>query len=147
MDQQHPLYFLYTFFVHGVSAGFLTFNWAWLFVLLDLFAGRQMTFGNPPLIWFFWALFSPIFFVFFFSPFSSFPFFFFFFVLPLGVLKAYLFAFFLLFFFSFCCNIGLPISLMFFFLFLSFLFYCNIGLPSATYTSFSLLSLFLFHLC
>ena len=81
MDQQHPLYFLYTFFVHGVSAGFLTFNWAWLFVLLDLFAGRQMTFGNPPLIWFFWALFSPLFFVFFFShflPFLSFFFFLFF---------------------------------------------------------------------
>ena len=133
MNQQHPLYFLYTFFVHGVSAGFLTFNWAWLFVLLDLFAGRQMTFGNPPLIWFFWALFSPLFFVFFFCASWCFE---------------SLFICFLPSFFScFVVILDYPSHLCFFFLFFSFLFYCNIGLPSATYASFSLLSLFLFHLC
>jgi len=115
MDQQHPLYFLYTFFVHGVSAGFLTFNWAWLFVLLDLFAGRQMTFGNPLLMWFFWALFSPhlLFFLFPFS-FFLFPFFFFFFpsfLFFFCVSSWYfesLFISFISFFFLFCCNIGLP---------------------------------------
>jgi hypothetical protein len=83
---------------------------------------------------FFLVFFLPIFFFLF----SSFPFF----LLPFGVLKTYLFPFFSFFYFLFCCNIGLPIPLMFFSFSFSFLFCCNIGLPSAS-ASISLMLFFL----
>ena len=92
MNQPAKLYI----FVHRVSAGFLTFNWASPSVLLDLVVGRQITFG--------YLRFSGLYFrhILLVRIFSLFSFFFFsFLVQVLRVLKAF-------FSFSFCpTNIGL----------------------------------------
>ena len=75
-------------FVHRVSAGFLTFNWASPSVLLDLVVGRQITFG--------YLRFSGLYFrhILLVRIFSLFSFFFFsFLVQVLRVLKTFFFPF------------------------------------------------------